>query len=77
MSLFQYFKRRHDPKETEPSRACEPVIDKPPECISEKETICIQEDLKLCSKTKERVVCQEKDKQEIAKYGAVMCGAIK
>ena len=73
MSLFQYFKQ-HDTKETEPSGAYESIIDKHPECISEKEIICIQEDLKRCSKTKERVVYQEKDKQEIAKYAA-MCGA--
>ena len=73
MSLFQYFKRQ-DPKETEASRAYESIIDKHSECISEKEIICIQEDLKLCSKIKERVVYQEKDKQEIAKYAA-MCGA--
>ena len=71
--LFQYFKRQ-DPKETEPSRACEAIIDKRPECISEKEIICIQEDSKLCSKTEECVVYREKDKQEIAKYAA-MCGA--
>ena len=71
MSLFQYFKRQ-DLKETEASRACESIIDKRSEC--EKEIICIQEDLKLCSKIKECVVYQEKDKQEIAKYAA-MCGA--
>ena len=61
-------------KETDATKLCDPMKEKLPESITQREMECIQSNLQqVDTKKKRRFVYEEKNKQDIAKYAAE-CG---